>query len=212
MFEEIHEPANAHSGENYCINILKFNMVTQQNLHTKPLIATLEISASAQSYFNQLRRKHFPAHRNYIEAHLTLFHALPDQPEVFKNIKMLSADQQPFEATALSIVSLGNGTAFKITSSQLPLLHQKLQRIWFDRLSNQDKQKRNFHITIQNKVETGTANLLQKDLAAGFHPFNFSVVGIQLWRYHDGPWEYLDTFKFGDKSRSGIHDSKTVEI
>jgi hypothetical protein len=47
MFEEIHEPANAHSGENYCINILKFNMVTQQNLHAKPLIATLEISAAA---------------------------------------------------------------------------------------------------------------------------------------------------------------------
>lgn len=160
----------------------------------KPLVATLAITPSAQSYFNQLRRQHFPAHMNYLNAHLTLFHALPDEPWVVEDFKKLSEEQQPFEVTAQAIISLGGGTAFKIISPELPLMHQKLQKKWFEFLTNQDRQKRNFHITIQNKVASEEAKKLQADLAQNFKPFSFTVHGIQLWRYHDGPWEYLTKF------------------
>ena len=160
-------------------------------------MATLAIDASVQRYFNQLRQQHFPAERNYIDAHLTLFHALPDQPHILKDLKELAENQEPFDVTAQTIVSLGNGTAFKITSPELPVLHQKLQKKWFEFLTNQDRQKRNFHVTIQNKVESRIAKQLQADMAPGFNPFSFTVQGIQLWRYHGGPWEYLTKFEFG---------------
>jgi hypothetical protein len=162
----------------------------------KPLVATLAITPSAQSYFNQLRTQHFPAERNYLDAHLTLFHALPDQPWIVEDLENLVIEQQPFTATAQSITSLGNGTAFKIISPELPALHKKLQKNWFNFLTNQDRQKRNFHITIQNKVEPDTAKKLQAELAQSFKPFSFTVHGIQLWRYLDGPWEFLKKFDF----------------
>ncbi len=170
-------------------------LVTEQ-LIRKPLVATLAITASAQNYFNQLRREHFPAERNYLDAHLTLFHALPDEPWIVEDIQKLAQNQQQFDVTAQNIVSLGNGTAFKIVSPELPSLHQKLQKKWFASLTNLDRQKRNFHITIQNKVESELAKRLQAELMPGFEPFNFQVLGIQLWRYHNGPWEYLMKIDF----------------
>ncbi|GGB81881.1 2'-5' RNA ligase family protein [Dyadobacter sediminis] len=170
--------------------------LTAEQPAKKPLIATLAITPSAQDYFNQLRRQHFPSRRNYLDAHLTLFHALPDEPWIVEDTKNMAANQQPFEVTAQSIVSLGGGTAFKIISPELPALHQMLQKGWFESLTNQDRQKRNFHITIQNKVEPHEAKKLQAELIPDFQPFRFSVHGIQLWRYLDGPWEFLMKFDF----------------
>jgi len=174
----------------------------------KPLIATLAIVPSAQNYFDQLRKEHFPPKINYIDAHLTLFHALPDKSWIIEDLHKLSTEQQQFDAVAQSIMSLGNGTAFKIISPELPLLYQKLQKSWFDHLSNQDRQKRNFHITIQNKVESETAKKLQADLAKRFCPFSFTILGIQLWRYHYGPWEYLTTFDFNNIPAIGTSVNK----
>ena len=172
--------------------------LTTEQLIRKPLVATLAITPSSQDYFNQLRQQHFPVERNYLDAHLTLFHALPDEPWIIDDLKKLAKDQQPFDATAQAIISLGNGTAFKIVSPELPLIHQKLQKSWFDFLSNQDRQKRNFHITIQNKVEAQVAKKLQAEITQGFKPFSFTIHGIQLWRYQQGPWEYLTRLDFGN--------------
>lgn len=166
----------------------------------EPLVATLVMTPSAQSYFNQLRGQYFPAERNYLDAHLTLFHALPNEPWIVKDLENITKNLKPFDVTAQAIVSLGNGTAFKIISLELPLLHQKLQKSWFEFLSNQDRQKRNFHITIQNKVEAEVAKKLQADMASGFEPFSFTIYGIQLWRYQQGPWEYLRRIDFGHDS------------
>ncbi|KAA6439529.1 2'-5' RNA ligase family protein [Dyadobacter flavalbus] len=154
------------------------------------------MTPSAQEYFNQLRQQHFPAKRNYLDAHLTLFHALPDEPRIVEDLANLAENQQPFEVTAQTIVSLGGGTAFKIISPELSALHQKLQKGWLESLTNQDRQKRNFHVTIQNKVEPQEAKNLQAEMARDFQPFRFTVHGIQLWRYLDGPWEYLMKFDF----------------
>ncbi|MCE7066993.1 2'-5' RNA ligase family protein [Dyadobacter sp. CY326] len=166
----------------------------------KPLVATFVISESAQNYFNALRKQHFPPERNYLDAHLTIFHALPDEPWIVEDMQALVETQQPFEANVQSIQSLGGGTAFKIVSPELPILHQKLQKKWFDFLTKQDQQKRNFHITVQNKVESPVAKQLQAELAKDFEPFSFTVYGIKLWRYHNGPWEFLMKLDFAGQS------------
>ena len=167
-----------------------------------PLVATLIMSPSAQSYFNELRKQHFPVGRNYLDAHLTLFHALPDTPRILEDLGNFVKEQQLFDVIAQTIVSLGNGTAIKIVSPELPLLYQKLQNNWFDILTNQDRQKRNFHITIQNNVEPQAAKKWQADLMQDFKPFHFTIHGIKLWRYLGGPWEYLTRFDFENVSRS----------
>lgn len=171
--------------------------LSSDQLNQPPLVATFAMASSAQNYFNQLRHQHFPAERNYLNAHLTLFHALPNQSWIIEDMKELVKNQEPFVATAQNIVSLGNGTAIKIVSPDLPLIHQKLQEKWFDVLSSQDRQKRNFHITIQNKVDAQTAKNLQAEMTEGFKPFDFMIEGIQLWRYMNGPWEFQNSFDFG---------------
>ena len=47
-----------------------------------PLIVTALLDEVAQERFDRLRREHFPPERNQLDAHLTLFHRLPDDPEV----------------------------------------------------------------------------------------------------------------------------------
>ena len=46
-----------------------------------PLIITAALDEGGFDWFDDLRRAHFPAHRNVVPAHLTLFHALPGEQE-----------------------------------------------------------------------------------------------------------------------------------
>ena len=46
-----------------------------------PLVVTLLLDEVAQERFDALRRAHFPADRNHLQAHVTLFHALPGEHE-----------------------------------------------------------------------------------------------------------------------------------
>lgn len=162
----------------------------------RPLVATVEMEPSAQHYFNELRQAHFPADRNFLNAHLTLFHALPHEPWLIDDLTKLAKDQKPFEVTAQTVISLGGGTAFKITSAELPRIYDQLRERWFEFLTPQDRQKRNFHITVQNKVEPKQAKKLQSELVQTFTPFHFTITGFKLWRYLGGPWEHLTTINF----------------
>jgi hypothetical protein len=44
---------------------------------TAPIIITADMGKTDQAWANGLRRAHFPAERNYVDAHITLFHHLP---------------------------------------------------------------------------------------------------------------------------------------
>ena len=57
-------------------------------MNSSVLILTLIIDGEAQNFFNILRQRYFPAERNYLDAHLTLFHNLPgNEPIIIKVIK-----------------------------------------------------------------------------------------------------------------------------
>ncbi|WP_409021339.1 2'-5' RNA ligase family protein [Dyadobacter sp. CY261] len=101
-----------------------------------------------------------------------------------------------FDVKADQVVSLGGGTAFKIVSPELTLLHRNLQIQYQEFLTNQDKQRRNFHITVQNKVQASEAKKLQAELRSTFEPFCFAANGVHLWRYLGGPWQFIRTFRF----------------
>lgn len=47
----------------------------------QPLIVTLALDEQAQARFDALRSRHFPPDRNVLDAHVTLFHALPGEQE-----------------------------------------------------------------------------------------------------------------------------------
>jgi hypothetical protein len=161
-----------------------------------PLILTLALESGAFNFFNTLRHQHFPADRNFIDAHLTLFHALPNEPAINHTVKNLASQVRTFTMTVVEPASIGNGVAYKIESRELMLLHKTLQDKWMNHLSRQDRQKLWPHITVQNKVSFTESQHLLQQLKNGFAPFSATATGLQLWEYLNGPWKLVETFNF----------------
>ncbi len=163
-----------------------------------PLILTLTLDNAAQTYFNALRRQHFPPKINYLAAHLTLFHHLPGREveAVCEQLHNVSLAQCELSLTVTGLRSLGRGVAFTLENDDLRALHRQLQQHFATHLTPQDQQKLQPHVTIQNKVDPAVARQLLTELQPGFAPFCAVGTGLQLWAYRNGPWEALDSFPF----------------
>jgi 2'-5' RNA ligase len=177
-----------------------------------PLILTLSIEKEAFLFFNTLRQKHFPPSRNFIDAHLTLFHALPNEASIVTVVKDICNLQNPFKLSVEKPVSIGKGVAYKIESNELMQIHKKFQNKWQDFLSPQDSQKLWPHITVQNKAPVQEAQELLNELKESFTPFVASATGMQLWEYLNGPWKLVKDFYFKDVEISNNNDTKEVTI
>jgi 2'-5' RNA ligase len=164
---------------------------------TNPFLLTLTLDSQAQSFFNELRRQHFPAERNFLDAHLMLFHNLPaDQNQILADINAIASQTKSFTLLVSAVASIGNGVAYKTESPQLQAIHLNLQKQWQQWLIPQDKNKLWPHITIQNKVKPETAKDLLAELNVDFKPFNITAIGFDVWEYLGGPWKYQQHFRF----------------
>lgn len=165
-------------------------------MQTTPLILTAMLDESSSLFFNQKRKEYFSAERNFINAHLTLFHHLPHEASIINIVQAVCHQQKPMELHVTQPVSIGKGVAYKIESKALQALHKMLQREWKDMLTMQDRQGLWPHITVQNKVLAEQAKQTLEELNKNFVPFTAYAVGLQLWKYLNGPWEELQRFVF----------------
>ena len=169
----------------------------------QPLILSLALDAAAQAFFDRLRQLHFPPERNFLKAHLTLFHHLPPEEEsIISLIQAVCAQHSPMPLQVQAVVSIGKGVAYKIECPPLQQLHAFLQRQFKLWLLPQDVQKLWPHITVQNKVDPATAKILQQQLAQSFTPFEAWGTGLTLWVYEGGPWRWLQTFPFAGAEKA----------
>ncbi|UOQ76702.1 2'-5' RNA ligase family protein [Hymenobacter sp. 5516J-16] len=163
-----------------------------------PLILTLTLDAAAQAHFNELRQLHFPPERNYLHAHVTLFHHLPgpEAPAIAAYLAQVAARSPvlPLQVTGLRF--LGRGVAYELQNPDLQHLHKQLQTTWAAWLTPQDQQRLKPHVTVQNKVDPAVARALHQELAAQFVPFEATGIGLTLWAYQNGPWQQLAQFAF----------------
>ena len=167
-----------------------------------PLVLTVAMEVSAQAYFDALRTQHFPAGRNLVPAHLTLFHALPgdQEPGILSALQrhMLHAigRHPPLLLNVTGLMHLGRGVAFTLESAPLRAMHARLQQHWRAWLTPQDRQALRPHVVVQNKVDPATARSLHSELSAAFVPFSVVATGLTLWRYMGGPWEWAASLEF----------------
>jgi len=144
-----------------------------------------------------MRRTHFPAERNQVPAHLTLFHHLPPSVEAELSQRLATyAAVAPPKATIAGVIDLGAGTAFRVESEELEDIRYDLAEAFRGLLTPQDAAPWRPHITIQNKVEPREAKKLQQQLRATFEPRPLSIRGLASWRYLGGPWEPIKTHVF----------------
>lgn len=162
-----------------------------------PLIVTLLLEEGVQRRFDRLRAQHFPAERNHLAAHVTLFHALPGEQLGAVSADLAEVAERPaFDVAVTGLRLLGRGVAYDLASEELLALRRELARRWAPWLTRQDVQWHAPHVTVQNKVEPATARALRDELAAAFTPERVPATGLGLWRYLGGPWEPVEQHPF----------------
>ena len=156
-----------------------------------PIIVTATMGAADQLHFNNLRAAHFPPERNHLSAHITLFHQLPPSSidELDRLMRRIAADTPPPAASLREIYSLGGGVAYRIDSSDLLEIRDRIADHFTGMLTMQDQGTPRLHITVQNKVAPADARALLAELAADFRPRPLTIVGLAAHHYLGGPWE-----------------------
>ncbi|MGJ7579045.1 2'-5' RNA ligase family protein [Variovorax sp. RHLX14] len=165
------------------------------------LIITLQMDPASAEHFTSLRQAHFPSARNWLSAHVTLFHALPleAREEVLRDVAEIAARTGRFAMDVDRLLFLGRGVAFGITAPPAVVVRQELAARWAPLLSRQDGAWHGrLHITVQNKVEPSVARVLHAELQRGFEPRRITATGLQVWNYVGGPWEPVATLPFID--------------
>lgn len=165
---------------------------------TAPIIITAEMGKSDQAWANGLRRTHFPAERNFLDAHITLFHHLPPShlPEIKSRLAALAAECPPPVAHLSEVMMLGRGVAYRIDSTQLLFIRNELAHEFRGLLIPQDQARPRLHITVQNKVEFAAARALHAELSATFRPRPLAISGLAAHYYRGGPWERIGIWSF----------------
>jgi len=165
---------------------------------TDPIIMTATMGAADFAWADALRRRHFPAERNFIPAHITLFHNLPPQylAEAREAVKTMAREYPPPAARLSEVMHLGKGVAYRVDSPELLAVREELAERFRGLLVAQDQGRPRLHITVQNKVEPGEAKALFQALATDFEPRPLAIRGIALWHYRGGPWDAIGEWDF----------------
>jgi len=165
---------------------------------TAPIIVTALFGKADAAWFDGLRRRHYPAERNHVPAHLTMFHHLP--PSAADEIKRRLSEEtrgQPAPAAKLGApFSLGRGVAFRVESPQLQAIRADLAGTFDGVLTPQDQARWRAHVTVQNKAPPAEAKALLDALRADFSPRALVIAGLASWHYLGGPWALLSRHMF----------------
>ena len=162
-----------------------------------PLIVTAELAREDFAWLETLRRTHYPADRNQVPAHLTLFRSLPPSAESeVRQILRSEAERPPPRAWIAGAVDMGGVVAFRVASDELDRLRSDLSERLHGLLSAQDGPGWSPHVTIQNKVEPRIAKALARSLECHRAGEPLKVAGLGLYRYLGGPWEMLQLYPF----------------
>lgn len=94
----------------------------------------------------------------------------------------------PFPVAITALRFLGRGVAYAVASPALAQRRAAVARRFAGRLTPQDTQGFQPHVTIQNKVAPATARALHAALEATFLPETVEAAAFHLWRYRGGPW------------------------
>ncbi|MEP0921019.1 2'-5' RNA ligase family protein [Leptolyngbya sp. FACHB-711] len=178
-----------------------------------PLVLTLKLDSASFDRLNQLRQEYFPSHRNFLPAHVTLFHALPGNQEtsIRETLQIACANTARFPLAFPTLRFLGRGFAAEIEAPELIQLQHQLMADWHSELTPQDRQKYKPHVTIQNKVSPEVAKPQYEQAARAWQPLSGFGEGLLLWYYKGGPWELVEAFEFQSNSPNGETGSHCAE-
>ena len=161
----------------------------------KTFILTAEMDDGSFAWLDGLRRRHFQPERNFLPAHLTLFHRL--SLTQVSSVRFLDAPQVPIALHFDRIMFLGFGVAVHVESAGLKALREAIRTTAGGEISRQDSQPWNSHVTVQNKASAESARELQQTLTDSFSERSGTATGLLVWEYLGGPWKHWLSIPFG---------------
>ena len=154
-----------------------------------PLIVSALLGPEDFAWLDALRRAHYPAERNRLPAHLTLFRHLPPslEHELRQRLGEAARARRP-RAEAAGLLDFGAGVAVRIVSPELEAIRADLAQAFAALLLPQDEAGWRPHVTIQNKVAPSEARSLRRRLALDFRPRVVRIDGLAVWASRNGLW------------------------
>jgi len=168
-----------------------------------PHLVLAVLPDAVQARLDALRRAHYPAERNRVPAHCTLFHAVPGMVagELTSVLARMTANTPPPMARIDRVIDLDGGTALALVSADLVEIRESLADHFHGLLTGGDAVAPRFHITVQNKVERRDAHILQAELATSWRATDTTVAGIAVHRVIDGAWHPVGVWRFRGQKR-----------
>lgn len=163
-------------------------------------ILTAEMDDVSFAWLDELRRRHFPPERNFLPAHLTLFHRLT--PAQVDRLQFLDLPGAAVVLRFDRVVLLGSGVALHVQSAEIERLRGEIRNAVAGEFSRQDSQPWRPHVTVQNKASAEMARELKSALENGFSERAGAATGLLLWEYLGGPWKPVERFAFGSAVNS----------
>lgn len=157
-------------------------------------ILTAEMDPESFARLDGLRKLHFPPERNFLPAHLTMFHRLSSAQTVRLDDFKVPGGPVPIQVGPP--ILLGSGVALRIRSSELERLRTAARQAMGGQFSKQDSQGWRPHVTVQNKVLPDIAKALHRDLTDAFGQRAGAVTALLVWEYLGGPWKLATRFPF----------------
>ena len=158
-------------------------------------VLTAEMDALSFAWLDALRREYFPEERNFLSAHLTLFHKLSSAQ--IACVRSFVTPSVPITIRFDRVAFLGNCVAIGVRCAALERLRNEARSAIEGELSQQDRQPWKPHVTIQNKVSAETGRQLYRILEANFTERAGAATGLLVWEYLGGPWRLSERIAFG---------------
>jgi hypothetical protein len=164
-----------------------------------PIIVAAEFGNADFAWLDGLRRAHFPAERNQLPAHLTMFHHLPPSllSELDTRLKAETRALRRPQAMIGEPMLLGRGVALRVRCEALEMLRERLADAFSSLLTPQDAAGWRPHVTIQNKADPAEAKAFHAQLQSDLRQARSLVItGIATHFYRGGPWERIAGYRF----------------
>lgn len=161
------------------------------------LIVLAQLGKADFAWLDSLRKLYYPADRNKVPAHLTLFRSLPPsaESEVRRSLSRAAATAAP-KARLSGVMDMDSGVALRVDSPGLAGIREELEHEFRGLLTAQDTGRWTPHVTIQNKAEPREAKKLLRQMRESFEPRALAIAGLQLVRYSGGEWEEAAAWRF----------------
>ena len=145
---------------------------------TDPVVITLKWDNDTHDRLTQYRNQYFPAHANHLQAHLTLFHAIPahdffdGQGEAV--LRQLCSKQKRFNFTYGEPTLRGRAVFLRLFANPLMAFHHALLDAYSQdteklvHLTEQDQKPLHPHITVTNKGNAEDAQRVYDAIVESF--------------------------------------------